>query len=41
MKRFTMFAMLLVIASLVLAACAPAATPATHSHTHPGAYRHP
>jgi transforming growth factor-beta-induced protein len=27
MKRFSMFAMLLVIASLVLAACAPAATP--------------
>jgi transforming growth factor-beta-induced protein len=27
MKRFTMFAMLLVVASLVMAACAPAATP--------------
>ena len=28
MKRFSMFAVLLVIASLALAACAPAATPA-------------
>ena len=28
MKRFTMLAMLLVVASLVMAACAPAATPA-------------
>ena len=27
MKRFSMFAMLLVVASLVMAACAPAATP--------------
>ena len=27
MKRFSMFAILLVVASLVMAACAPAATP--------------
>ena len=41
MKRFSMFAMLLVTASLVLAACGPAATPAPTARPEPTAMLEP